>query len=260
MLGAQQKKLNKQFLMKSILIFTYSDRENSPFLPLWISYYSKIKNSKLVILCRNSKPNIPNEYLNLIELIDVNHFFGEKDVSYVPPNKLFMDYQTIFLESYDVVVYSDMDEFIVHDNLNEVLQSDFNQCLVTTGIEIVDYIPNDEPFVFTKNITEQRNFMVYSVWYNKPLIVNSLTSWSGGKHNNHIYNNYVNDLYLIHLGKVCMTLTKNLFDESKILYPKHNFVDNLESYYKKNFNNPKHGDQPMIEIPEKIKLLLNNII
>jgi hypothetical protein len=57
-----------------------------------------------------------------------------------------------------------------------------------------------------------------------------------------------------------MTLTKNLFDESKILYPKHNFVDNLESYYKKNFNNPKHGDQPMIEIPEKIKLLLNNII
>jgi hypothetical protein len=246
--------------MKSILIFTFSDRKDSPFLPLWISYYSKIKNSKLVILHRSSKPNIPNEYLNLIELIDVNYFFGVRDISYIPPNKLFMDYQTIFLESYDVVVYSDIDEFIVHNNLNEVLQSDFNQCLVTMGVEIVDYISNDEPFIFTKNINEQRKYMVRSSWYDKPLIVNQTTIWSDGKHNYNKYNNYVDGLFLIHLGKVCLTLTKKLLNESKTMYPNHRFIDDIEDYHIKHFNNPNHNEQPMVKITEEIEKLLDKIL
>lgn len=246
--------------MKSILIFTYSDRENSPFLWTWISYYSKIKNSKLSILYRNLKPNIPKEYLNDIELIDVNHLFNEKNEGYVPPNNLFMKYQDIFLELYDVVIYSDMDEFIVHENLDNILQSEFNQCLVTKGIEIVDYIPNDKPFIFNKKINKQRNFMVESSWYDKPLIVNKLTNWSDGKHNNNVYNNYIDGLYLIHLGKVCLDTSKKLLNESKNLYPNHNFIKDFESYYIENFNNPNHKQQPMIPISEKVNLLLNNIL
>ena len=244
--------------MKKILIFTFSDRTDSPFLPLWISYYSKIKNSKLVILYRNLKPNIPNEYLTHIDLIDVSHLINNND--YVVSKELFMLYQNEFLKSYEVVIYSDMDEFIVHDNIDEILNSNFNQCLVTTGVEIVERVFTDELFIFNKKINEQRKYMVRSCWYDKPLIVNQTTIWSDGKHNHNKYNNYVDGLFLIHLGKVCLTLTKKLLNESKTMYPNHRFIDDIEDYHIKHFNNPNHNEQPMVKITEEIKKLLDKIL
>lgn len=245
--------------MKSILVFTYTDRENSPFLPLWISHYSKIINSKLVILYRSVKPNIANDQLNKVELVDVNYFFNKNNnTEWIPPNDLFISYQHKFLLAYDVVIYSDNDEFIVHNNINELLNKDFDQCLVTTGIEIVQNLQCEGTFNFQKKINNQRNFMVKSVWYNKPLIINKKIDWVAGKHNFNKYDNYVDNLYLIHLGKICLDLTKRLIEETKILYPLNNFKPNIESYYKNNFNNPNHKDQPMVGIPKKIKDLINN--
>jgi hypothetical protein len=247
--------------MKSILIFTYIDRENTLFLPLWISHYSKIINSKLVILYRNVKPNITNDQLHKVELINVNHFFNEKNnAEFIPPNELFISYQHEFLLTYDVVIYSDNDEFIVHNNINELLNKDFDQCLVTTGIEIVHNLHCEKAFNFQKKINDQRKFMIKSVWYNKPLIVNKKINWVAGKHNFNKYDKYVDGLYLIHLGKMCLDLTKKLIEETKILYPLHQFNPEFVSQYKNNFNNPSHKNQPMVDIPEKIKDLINNIL
>jgi hypothetical protein len=245
--------------MKSILIFTYTDRENSPFLSLWISYYSKIINSKLVILYRSVKPNIANDQLHKVELVNVNHFFNKgNNAKFVPPNDLFISYQQEFLSTHDVVIYSDNDEFIVHNNINELLNKDFDQCLVTTGIEIVQNLHCEKTFNFQKKINDQRNFMVKSAWYNKPLIVNKKINWFPGKHNHNKYDNYVDDLYLIHLGKMCLNLFKMLIEETKILYPVNEFMPDLDFYYKNNFNNLNHKDQPMTIMPEKIKDLINN--
>jgi len=247
--------------MKSILIFTYTDRENTPFLPLWISHYSKIINSKLVILYRNVKPNIGKDQSHKVELINVNHFFNEKNkAKFVPSNDLFISYQHEFLLVYDVVIYSDNDEFIVHNNINELLNKDFDQCLVTTGIEIVQNLHCEKTFNFQKKINDQRKFMVKSAWYNKPLIVNKKINWVAGKHNFNKYDKYVDGLYLIHLGKMCLDLTKKLIEETKILYPIHKFNPDFDSHYKNNFNNPNHKDQPMIEIPIVIKTLIDKIL
>lgn len=247
--------------MKSILIFTYSDRENSPFLPLWISYYSKIVNSKLVILYRNEKPNILKDQLDKVDLINVSHFFNkDNNAKFVPTNDLFIDYQHEFLLTYDVVIYSDNDEFIIHNNINEILNKDFDQCLVTTGVEIVHNVPYENPFNFQKKINDQRKFMVKSAWYNKPLIVNKKTQWVAGKHNFNKFKNYVDGLYLIHLGKICLSLSKELIEETRILYPQHEFHTDFDSHYKNHFNNPNHKDQPMIEIPIEIKTLIDKIL
>lgn len=247
--------------MKSILIFTYTDREYSPFLSLWISYYSKIINAKLVILYRNKKPNISKDQLIKVELIDVNRFFNNSNnFKFVAPNDLFISYQHEFLLSYDVVIYSDNDEFIVNTNINELLNKDFSQCLVTTGVEIVQNLNNEKPFSLKKKINDQRNFMVKSVWYDKPLIVNKKIDWVAGKHNFNKFKNYVDGLYLIHLGKICLDLSKHLIEETKLLYPQHKFHKDFDSHYKTDFNNPNHKEQPMVEIPLEIKKLIDNIL
>jgi hypothetical protein len=49
-----------------------------------------------------------------------------------------------------------------------------------------------------------------------------------------------------------------LIEETKILYPVNEFMPDLDFYYKNNFNNLNHKDQPMTIMPEKIKDLINN--
>lgn len=247
--------------MKTVKIFTYVDRLKSPFLSLWVNYYTKNINADLCILQRNGhlgKLDIGNN----IEVINVDHFFNDLIKNqWIPPEIIFNVYQTEFLKTHDVVIYCDLDEFIVHNDLDNIVRSNFNPCLVTTGIEIVENYPVDRQFNFTEQINKQRNYMVQSKWYNKPLIVNKPIIWSSGKHNNNVFNTYVDGLYLIHLGRVCLETYVKLWDETREMYPNNGNISFFDKkWYINNFNNPNHRDHPMVEIPQNIKELLNKIV
>lgn len=249
--------------MKKVKIFTYIDRPFTPFLPLWIDYYTKNVNADLCILHRNIKlGKIKSINKNNIEIINIDHFFNDLNINeWVPPNDIFIIYQKQFLQTHDVVIYCDADEFIVHEDLDSIIRSDYTSCLVTTGIEIVENYPIDLKYDFTKNIYQQRKYMVRSNWYNKPIIINNFIDWQPGKHNHGQFNNYVPGLYLIHLGRVCLETYIKLWEDTKKMYSSSTYIkNNLKEYYIENFNNPQHPTQPMEEIPNDIKKLLNKII
>jgi hypothetical protein len=247
--------------MKTVKIFTYLDRQTSPFLPLWINYYTKNIKADLCILHKNvhlGKLDVGDN----IEVINIDHFFNSSTQGeWIPPAIIFNTYQEQFLKTHDVVIYCDVDEFIIYDDLDNLVRSNYSPCLVTTGIEIVEKYPTDLKFDFTKNINEQRNHMIKSKWYDKPLIVNSPINWLGGKHNHDTFNNYVDGLYLIHLGRVCLETYVNLWEDTRKIYPSSTYLGIFnKEWYIEHFNNPNHPDHPIIEIPQEIKKFLNKII
>jgi hypothetical protein len=247
--------------MKTVKIFTYIDRQTSPFLPLWINYYTKNIKADLCILHKNvhlGKLDVNND----IEVINIDHFFNLSTRNeWIPPAIIFNTYQQQFLQTHDVVIYCDVDEFIVHNNLDDIVRSNYSPCLVTKGIEIVEKYPIDSKFNFTENINKQRNYMVQSKWYDKPLIVNTPINWLPGKHNDGIFNNYIDGLYLIHLGRICLETYVKLWEDTRKMYSSSTYLEIFQKeWYIKHFNDPNHPDQPIEEIPYNIKELLNKII
>lgn len=247
--------------MKTIKIFTYIDRQTSPFLPLWINYYTNNIKADLCILHKNAhlgKLDVKSD----IEVINIDRFFDSTTKNeWIPPAGIFNTYQKQFLQTHDVVIYCDVDEFIVHDDLDNLVRSDYNPCLVTTGIEIVEKYPTDLKFNFSQNINLQRNYMIKSEWYNKPLIVNTPIDWHPGKHNHNTFNNYVEGLYLIHLGRICLETYVKLWEDTREIYPSSTYLKVFEKeWYIKHFNDPNHPNHPITEIPQDIKKILNKII
>ena len=247
---------------KSIKIFTFTDRINSPFLEMWIRYYMKIQNSSLSILCKTEvNSSIINKYSN-VEFINVNSYYNSSNInSFIAPTKLFADYQSQFLKSYDRVIYTDLDEFIVHPDINSILQLDFNPCLVTQGIEIVQSIENEGSFDFTKPITSQRHNMIYSKWYDKPLILSNYVDWVDGKHNHGEFSSYIDGLYLIHLGKFIQQWASEntkLYTNSPINWD--NYLRTNPLAYQRDLNNLIDSEHPMVLIPPHIKVLIDTIL
>lgn len=242
--------------MKKIKVFTYLDRPSSPFLNLWINYYRKIDNVSLSILRRNYKDDFDNAKYHDVEVINVDNFFKDSVTKkeWVPPNIMFNYHQKKFLENFDVVIYADCDEFIVHENLNELLNKDFKNPLVTTGIDIIQNLDTEEKFNFDNSILSQRNYMIRNNWYDKPIIVNSETTWRPGRHNNSTisYEKYIENLYLIHLGRMCFSLFFNSWEETKRLYP-------LTS---NRINNSRDGYYcgKLVTITDDIKKLIEKIL
>ena len=127
--------------------------------------------------------------------------------------------------------------------------------------EIVEKYPTDPKFNFTQNINDQRKHMVRSKWYDKPIIVNSPVNWFPGRHNNDMFKNYTDGLYLIHLGRVCLDTYVNLHKATREMYSSSAYIETFnKEWYITHFNNINHAEQPMIEIPQDIKKLLNKII
>lgn len=247
---------------KVVSIFTYMDRDSSPFLQMWIQYYRKYTNNKLVILHRHTISDTVLVEYDDVTFVDVSPYFDSTiNGIYVAPRKIFADYQATLLQVSDVVVYADLDEFIVHSDLLGLLQSEFNTCLVTTGIEVVQHLQTEARFDFQKSINSQRGYMIYSEWYNKPLIINKQIDWCDGKHNHGAFQNYVEGLYLVHLGKVCLDLAERSTRDDSNLYEQYSRYSHITlEGYARILNDSSHSKYPTTSIPESVKKLIDNIL
>lgn len=162
------------------------------------------------------------------------------------------------LKSFDVVIYTDVDEFIVHENLNCILQQNFNSPIVTKGINVVQNLQCELPLNWEVKLSDQRNYIIYSDWYDKPLILNQPISWVDGKHNFKTYQNYVDGLYLFDLGKICFYLWKSLSLDTMKLYTSSKIDVSLE-HYSNVFSNSNRLDHTMIKMDNNIKKLFSLI-
>lgn len=244
--------------MKKIALFTIIDRE-AIFLPLWISYYKKnISNINIFVLTRNN--NIFNfNKLNNDDICVINIDDEINDPhSYLVGSHIFIKYQQYFLKHFDVVMYADIDEFIVHENLNGILQNDFISPIVTKGINVVHNLKDEPPLNLNEKFSTQRDYIVYSEWYDKPLILNSPISWTDGKHNFSTYNNYVDGLYLIDIGKICFYLWRDLAIETMNMYSTYQKDISIESY-SEIFSNMSRPDHTMIKMDDNIKKIFSLI-
>jgi hypothetical protein len=241
--------------MKTVSIFTYIDRETE-FLDLWITYYKKmIPNIHIYILHRSTSLFNLQEYISNKNYEYIYEQRIETTANkYVVDTHIFSSFHIELLSKYDIVLYADVDEFIAHENLPELIYTEFDTCMVTQGVEIIQDNNKESAFNFNTNILSQRNHMIYSHWYDKPVITNSAVNWVDGKHNHSVYHNQIDGLYLIHLGKICIDLFNINWQTTINMYPQHQIVSNdFTNYYIEQFSNN------IIEIPDNIKSLIKLI-
>ena len=225
---------------RKITVFTYIDRY-SFFLDKWIEYYTNIfKQEELLIVYSNVTSFDIYSYLKSkactkISVIEVNSTTD----SFIQRNETFNEMQRLLLKTNDVVVYSDVDELIFHPYLRELIDNFMTPYMTTKGFEII-HSETEAIFNPSQPILSQREYGIYSEWYNKPLIVREELYWEEGKHNKNTQPLFYNNLILIHINKIDINLLSELNLQNKTIYKDvlpHNATigENLNEVFKINF-------------------------
>lgn len=193
------------------------------------------------------------KYLAVRKFDKVNVIFVDTIISLDYFNKV----QKSLLQECDILLYADPDEFIFSTNLTEILKNCDLPYLTTTGFEIIHNVGEELPFIATRPIMKQRSYGVFSIEYNKPVILKQQLDWTcTGKHSKDIKMNLVDGLYLIHLCRFDFSTLLQLNRQNKQAYQKnqskcwHHLItesQELLNYYEKYFLNR------LVEIPQEIK-------
>lgn len=244
---------------RSISIFTYIDRYNI-FLDIWLNYYTTfISNKHITILFRNSTN------FNLRAYLDTNGF-TEVSIIEIPIShkqyvsaSIFIDIQEKLLKSYNIVMFSDIDEIIYHKNLIDVINTFETPYVTTIGFEIIHNYISEATLDPDLELISQRKFGMFSSWYDKPLILKERVTWQDGKHSNGINDYKIPGLYLIHLNKLDFNMLYKNNNQTATLYTDgyaHNRINTLNGL-KQYFD--IHLMPNLINIPTDIALQLNTI-
>lgn len=235
-----------------VKIFTQVNRCNF-FLDIWLNYYSKlVKQEDIHIYYEDMFRQNIKAYL-------WNRNYGKVKVTYVDTILsvgYFNQVQKELLQESDILLYADPDEIIFSKDLKNILNTFSEPYLTTTGFEVIHDYRIEPAFVFGKKLMKQRNYGVYAIEYNKPLILRQPLSWTcTGKHSKDIKMNKVDGLYLIHLCRFDFNSLLALNKQNKQNYSGnwrawHHLVSDeqrLRNYYEKYFL------QKLISIPKEIK-------
>ena len=181
-----------------VAVFTMVYNE-SLFLPAWISYYSK---------------HFGREHLYII---DVGSTDGSTDgiganCLKVPRSLLEEEKRTRFvhhfhasmLSYYDVVIFTDTDEFLVADpiryeDLRQFLTVVEDSIVAGVGLNVIHQYHEEAPLYARMHLFQQRNFVQFDSLYCKPLIGRVPIDWTPGFHSCKGQFSLRTDLYLFHL-------------------------------------------------------------
>lgn len=210
MLTLSSKKKKGKFCVFTIV-------RNEPFfLPIWCDYYSKQFGEKNLYILNNSTSdgsveNAKHRWPN-INIIDVP---SREALLYAWTTEIAKSFQRTCLKAYDVVIFSDVDEFLIPsskwNSLREfceafrVGEKDYVRAKGWSPIHQIDHEKPVKPgFLF-----EDRNAMWQTPHYDKTLISKIPLNWAKGIHT--IYDNggnklsndpIENDLDLVHIRDV----------------------------------------------------------
>ena len=255
-------------MMKKCAIFSIVKNEKY-FLPKWIKYYSQFfeKNDIYILDHESTDGSTENIDVN-VKKIKHNIAFDHGWLNTIVP-----EFQRELLKKYEVVIFTEIDEFIysLDFDLNILIDCFIktnDKVLTATGYDIKHNLNVESDLKINDCIIENRNFWYRNKDYDKTLISKIPLYWGIGFHicGNHD-KNYKYNLHLMHLHK---------FDFKLNLERHINRIkgQELEKPWTPNINPGKHNKtfdeneilsffesipaQSQLElIPEKHKLLLS---
>jgi hypothetical protein len=174
------------------------------FLPIWLRYYGQaFGEENLFVLDHGSDDGSI-------------HNVGHTHVLRVPRSKYYdEDQRAIFvsrcqaalLSYYDVVVFTDADEFLIPDpakfsSLPEFIERRCKRFINAIGLELYHLPDVEEDIDLTQPILSQRSFVRFAASYCKPLISKIPLRWQPGFHACNYPPSIDQDLFMFHLKRM----------------------------------------------------------
>lgn len=198
--------------LKKIAAITMA-RDDEFFLSRWIAYYGKqFGTENLYILLDGIDQNIPsnagNAHITKLPHENMSRAAGDKYRI-----KKLSELASELLQSYDIVIGCDSDEFLIvdsktHQNLKQYLSNKkIHTTLSGLGLDIGQHLYCEAILDKHAPFLEQREYALLSTRYTKPVVINKPVSWGSGFHSIHHHNFHIDkNLYLLHFGSVDMDM------------------------------------------------------
>ena len=196
--------------MKRIAALTMA-RNDEFFLHRWVAYYgSQLRNANLYVFLDGTDQTLATPLPAEVHVTAVPHVEGERAVA----DRRRIDFLSaqaarLFAEGYELVIGTDVDEFLIPDpslglTLPEFLcRQSFRTSLSALGIDVGQHLNEEAPLVDDLPFLQQRRYALLSDRYSKATVLARPVSWGSGfhrvrRHNFHIASN----LDLFHFGCV----------------------------------------------------------
>lgn len=186
--------------MKRKAVYTMVYNE-AIFLPIWLRYYSQFFDAEDIYVLDHSSIDGSTDGKGFTRTI-----FKNSGVDCAEQLKIVQSTQHELLTGYELVLYSDVDEFVVPDPRNGTLgdyldafQYDFVTC---NGYELLHLIEEEPSLDLSKPVMPQRQYWFANPKYmSKPLLSKVQLKWDLGCHSCANGSNKDDSLYLIHLHR-----------------------------------------------------------
>lgn len=190
--------------LRSRAVFTIVQDE-ATFLPVWLDYYSRYFDaSDIFVLDHDSTDRTTERLGDRCHVVPVHR---SKSFDHEWLHSTVEEFQSFLLSSYDAVLFSEADEFVVvdpsaHDGLDAYIESLRATAACCTGYNVVHY-PDEPPLRFDEPLLAQRSYWHASELYSKRLLGRMPLAWSVGFHAESNAPAIAPDphLYLIHLHR-----------------------------------------------------------
>jgi hypothetical protein len=197
-------------MRKPLAIFTIV-KDEPEFLPVWCDHYiNHGYGSDLFILDNHSDDNLALEDAVARDIRVVSVFNDEVDHDWML--KTVQDFQHFLLNSYEAVLFVEVDEFVLTDpashytNLVEYAADMVQPVVRCTGFEVVHQIGEEDQALIQSRMLEHRGWWYPTTQYSKPLLSRVPMMWCKGFHESilvpHKTISVDPNLLLVHLHKL----------------------------------------------------------
>lgn len=210
--------------MKKICAITMA-RNDEFYLRKWVEYYgTQLGRENLRVFFDGTDQLVPDfcegVYTELRPRVEGNVAKSDKGrINYLSDQAA-----QLFAQGYDMVIGTDVDEFIVVDpklgmTLSEYLSSkDVRYCLSALGVDVGQHLDKEVEIDASKPFLVQRSYGYLSSRYTKASVLARPLRWGSGFHRVKGHNFHIaKDLYLFHLGGFDYERMKRQLQNSDLL-------------------------------------------
>lgn len=240
---------------KALFTITFN---NDWLLPKWLNYYCQhFLMSDIYVLehvTDKSKPPYDSKLFACHSTCNQLRVYNTTAFDHIWLRDIVSQFQRFLLQSYEYVLFTETDEFIVpcpeyYSGLSDYIDRMTAPCIKCSGFEI-QQLESEAPLVLVKeNYIGQRTKWHRSHLYSKPLLANYGLNWSIGFHD--VYQNNVPfdpQLYLLHYKKIDfdLLLKKNI-DTARKPWSEYDLMNG-------------HGHQHLLRSPVSLRNWFNEYV
>lgn len=198
-------------------------RNDTVFVKKWIDYYGKEFGCENMFLIFDGHDQEIPEYCKKINTIKVPHIKLSRAGGDRNRARLISKIAQGLFFRFDIIIASDIDEFLVVDpklgiSLKDYLSKINRTSVSGLGLDVGQHLKKEAPINLNKPFLEQRSFAHVSSRYTKPVVATKPITWGSGFHRVKGKNfNIDANLYLFHFGMVDYELsTGTVNDPSRL--------------------------------------------